>query len=117
MYDLKTQFDVERFLGKTLEQVCFSKFQFELFFSQSIQVRIEGQPWYSVSGENFLLGDANLSPVLMIIGALQTSVVEASTEKENNLSLTFENGYKFFVYADDQYESYHITADGKTVTI
>jgi hypothetical protein len=38
MYDLKTQFDVQRFVGETLELVCFAKFQFELFFSHSISI-------------------------------------------------------------------------------
>jgi hypothetical protein len=107
MYDLKTQFDVQRFVGKTLEQVCFAKFQFELFFSHSISIQIEGQ--------NFEESSSNQA--LMLIGALQYSVTEARVILENDFSLTFENGCTLLVHAEDNYESYHITADGKTVTI
>jgi hypothetical protein len=107
MYDLKTQFDVQRFVGETLKMVCFAKFQFELFFSHSISILIESQN----------LAGSNASQSLMLIGALENSVVEVSVLFENDFTLTFENGDTLLVHAEDNYESYHITADGKTVTI
>jgi hypothetical protein len=107
MYDLKTQFDVQRLVGETLELVCFAKFQFELFFSHSIGIRIEVQN----------LEESPSNQALMLIAALQHSVIEACVILENDFTLTFDNGSTLLVHAEDNYEGYHITADGKTVTI
>jgi Family of unknown function (DUF6188) len=117
MYQINSRFDLQRFAGRVLRQVSFAKFQVALSFSEGILIDIECN--YTCSGIelNCLNLPVEIERAQALIAALESTVLAVKTLNDADLLIKFDNGLILSVETDPNYESYHLIADGKTITI
>jgi hypothetical protein len=117
MYSLKAQFDVERFVGKTLEQVCYAKHQSTLHFSGSLRIQLMDSNYcvFLNNKNEPLQSDEGIN--VAIVDALESDVLSVKLEGESNLTLFFSNGLIISIKANSQYENYFVFADGEQIIV
>jgi hypothetical protein len=103
MYGLPRSFDGNLFVGRTLEQICFSENQISLHFDGGVGLTIEG----AYSYQNTATVQA---PTLhaALAKSLGQSIARANGDSDGTLSLLFDSGDQLNVFDDPHYESYQI---------
>ncbi len=113
MYGLPEDFDGGFLLGKTLETICFGRYQMWLHFDGQITITIESSFSYEKQGT---LG----FPVMetAVIELIASSVSGVKGDVDGSLSLSFSNGKVLRINDDSSwYESYSISYDGKRLIV
>ena len=113
MYGLPKDFDGGFLVGRTLELVCFARYQMYLHFDEKVIITVESAFSYNASGVvDVPVGESNL---MELVGAV---VLAATGDDGGTLSLLFDNGQTVKVYdTSRQYESYTIAHGGKKITV
>jgi Family of unknown function (DUF6188) len=102
--------------GKRVDQICIGLYQIQLNLSDSVSVSIEGRfahkGLHGTSNE-----EAMPKKACTLISLLGSTVERAGAEDERTLIIEFSNEeiLKIFV-AGAPYESFSVTAPGKTIT-
>ena len=119
MYGLPDGFNANRFVGHTLEQVCFSENTVDLCFDQRVSVTIESS--LSVAADETGMAPERVrvpvseSRLMQLLGAM---VVSAEATNDGTLTLRFSNGYTVACYDDmPQYESYRLTFGDEEIVV
>jgi len=117
MYKLPQDFDCSFFLDKILEQVCINENQITFHFDCQIWITTETQFAYRTAS-----GETNMCEVPSLggdyLGILGATVTASTSDSSGTLRLSFKNGCALeFLDTSDEYESYHINFDGKTITV
>lgn len=117
MYRLPKDFDGSFFIEKRLEQVCITENQITFHFEGDISIS---------SLSEFIHWDPNGSKKGFIVPIMQCdflnligrSVAEWSSDLDGTLQLTFEGTHRLeFLDTSEQYESYEICFDDKTIIV
>jgi len=119
MYRLPEDFDGMFFVGRTIEQVCFSQNQLSMHFDHQIVLTIESAfslgETDSASSNKLQRIPVSNSDLMQLLGFRVTNV---RIEEQNTLCLIFQNGKEFRCYDDaNDYESYQIRNGAKTIIV
>jgi hypothetical protein len=94
-------------LGREVEQVCFGRYQAQLYLD-SASIRIEGKYIYTPANAEPQAGRGD-AYVTGLVGLLGSSLTTATVIDERALMLSFSNGDSLQLVDDsDQYESFEI---------
>lgn len=118
MYGLPPGFDPEIFLGRVVDQVCFSANNVQISFRDDGYITIEGS-YAHLTHEAADTPDVAVPPSSSNLMRLAGKVVSAaSVVGSGDLRLVFDDG-QILVCLDDspKYESYHIGIDGFEITV
>lgn len=118
MYGLKDKLNTNVFKGAVLEQVSVSANTVSLVFSRQILITMQGRYKCHLFGAAKPLVYSVPSVARRLLGAIESTVVEARTEKDRNLELKLSNGTIISVLDDsDQYESFSIRIAGTEIIV
>jgi hypothetical protein len=113
MYDLPEDFDLDQFLGRSLEMVSFGQYKIDLHLSGGYLIGVEDDISLD-SGK-----PVELPAVLEFLYPLINQDIKAATRSgSRTLSFTFEKGSVLHIHdSSKQYECYSISLKGKTLAI
>jgi hypothetical protein len=108
MYGLPVDFKTGFFCGRTLDLVCFTKYQVYLHLSDECLISVEGE--LSLDG-----GERQRVPIILpaIYRLIDQKITAASSTIAGTLSIVFEKGQTLYIYdSSKQFESYSISERG-----
>ena len=119
MFGLPSDFDTNCFLGRVLELICINENTVYFHFDREILISVESAYAYhggELEAIELLVEIPEFnSKILKLLGC---SVNSTQGTAEGTLILEFEEGKKLKIFdTSPQYESYHITYEGKTITV
>jgi hypothetical protein len=119
MYGLPANFDGSIFVGRFLEQICFTENQVALHFDDAISIVIGSSFSYETSQPQSTIILAKMplveSNLMQLLGF---AVAKAFGDKDGTLTLRFENNHIFKCFDDScQYESYAIYHNGEEIIV
>lgn len=109
MYGLPPDFDASVFIGKELEQICFSVNTITFHFGLDVSITVVSLFIYRVATEGPECTETIPLHSSNAMRLLEKTVTSAVGQIDGTLSLTFGDGSNL-MFIDDthQYESYHI---------
>ena len=113
MYELPADFDLQQFVGTSLEAIVFGAYKVDLLLSQGYRLGIESELSID-SGE-----PVELPQILTLLYPLINQDISAvGRTKTNQLDLTFEQGTVLHIHGSNtMYECYSIEHKGQTLAI
>lgn len=119
MFGLPKDFDGSIFLSRTLEQICLNENTIYFHFDRGIFISVESAYSYF---EADLVSDDQLTEVpkfdANVLRLLGKSIRRATGSSDGTLSLVFETGQMLKIFdTSDQYESYKMDFDNKTIIV
>jgi Family of unknown function (DUF6188) len=111
MYDLRADFDLEQFVGKSLEMVSFGTYKVDLHLSGGYLIEIEDD--ISLNSDEAV----DLPAVLELLYPLVNRDIRTVARSGSGmLSFTFEQGTVLHIHdSSKQYECYSISLKGETL--
>lgn len=110
MYKIPQTFDSAKFIGKIVEQICFTSNTISINFGLDCYLQIEGA--FEFTDTEGLFYIENLFPIstdLRLLKLLEKSIVDVNINKlRNNITIVFEDKCVLTLIGDDHYESYRI---------
>jgi hypothetical protein len=118
MYKFPDDFDTNVFIGNALEDICFSKNQVSLGFSNNISIIAEADISHQQAGESVTTIIVIPVATSNLMGLLEHRIVAAFVQEGEKLILRFDSGdvLSFCDIAED-FESYHLMIGGHAITI
>ncbi|MDE1901669.1 MAG: hypothetical protein KGI37_08510 [Alphaproteobacteria bacterium] len=117
MYSFPKDVDLSLLNGSTLEMICFNINQISLHFEKRASVIVESSLRYTQPGKTaqMLSPPVRQADIMQLIGR---RIEHAASTATNSLLLSFgDAGQIECVASPDGYESYHLSFDGKTITV
>ncbi len=117
MHKIPEDFNFHVIKGKTIDQVAFGSNVITLYFDGGY-IQIEGNFEYTDSERTVTFEE--IYPISHDFGLLQlldTAIIDIMTTTRETLILTFNNGHRLILQGVDQYESFSVCVDGKTIIV
>lgn len=116
MFEFPPEFDVDVFVGSTLELISFNATQVHFYFDSGRISVCTYSPFKRTTDAHV---EVVRMPVLQsdLMVLIEHSVTEAATEDGQFLILTFDNGQVLRFETVGGYESYEVVVDGKLTMI
>jgi Family of unknown function (DUF6188) len=119
MYGLPDDFDAGAFVGRTLEQVCFTENQVTLHFDCVVDITVESAFVHgdrkSESSHPVIRMPVHESGLMRLLGS---SIIESSGNQDGTLMLAFDNGDLVKILDDaPNYESYQIRIGDRVIIV
>ncbi|TWI03647.1 hypothetical protein IP90_01461 [Luteimonas cucumeris] len=119
MYALPEDFESAVIVGKTVERICFSKYQLNIFFSEDFAIQIEGRFNFRLalgaeeSVQGFPIETSNL------LGVLDEKIDSVDCDKiSGDMAIKFSNSALLHLWGDNgPYESYSLFINGGRIII
>ncbi len=111
MYDFPTEFDLNRFVGTSLDAITFGTYKIDLHSSKNYLIGIESDKSIDFAEP------VSMPTVLTLLYPLINQAVSAVNRTSNNqLSFTFEQGVVLHIHGSNAvYECYSIAHQGQTL--
>jgi hypothetical protein len=118
MYKFPEDFNINVFLGQTLEMICFNANQIYLHFCDEKSVCIECDFEYFKSDYQIYADLINI-PVFTsdLMQLLECKITAVSIEDEAILNFKFDNNQRLRLLPDKQYEGFKIKVKGREIII
>jgi hypothetical protein len=108
MHGLPEGFKTDFLCERTLDLICFTRYQVYFHLSRECLISVEGEISLDQSGRLSL--PTSLSDIYPLI---DQRITAASGRADGRLSLVFEKGQTLFIYdSSEQFESYSISDHG-----
>ncbi len=118
MYRLPDNFDVTVFVGRTLEQVCFTVNTVSFSFDGELRLTVEGAFQHQVSSDGAGLDEGEPPVRASRLMQLAGEIVARASADLDSLSLFFRNGQRFRCHGDSmQFESFRVVHRGKETIV
>jgi len=118
MYGLPDDFDGTFLQGRELEQICFSRNQVYLHFSEQAEIMIEGSFSYEETPGFAAPVESEVPPphsaLMKLLGAVITSV---RGTREGTLRLDFDNGHRLTCFDRPKYEAYQLRVGDRVIIV
>jgi hypothetical protein len=118
MYEIPGDVDWSFLIGKELLQVCYGKYQTQLWFEGNVNISIEGNIEHR-DGATVLGRTLEREQTLMsLVALLGASIAGVSCEGQRVLVIALSNGHAVALFSDDSpYEAFSISAPGEQTLI
>jgi hypothetical protein len=118
MYGLPQDTDLRFLRDKLLLQVCTGVNEVILRFDGDISILIQTDIAHRSGQVRTALYELPIPATPMLLRLLHSSIVRTEIKPPGTLVLEFSNGEAIEIYdTSPQYESYHITYDGKMIVV
>ena len=118
MYGLPTDESFQFLIGRSLDQVCFGRYQVIFNFDAAVSISVEGGLGVRLPGaeETIVVDSRDVANVL--VSAVGTRVVDVQVDDTRSLSLSFEDGLWLRVIDDqEEIESFTVSHGGPLIVV